>query len=269
VVTIVDCPNTIEDYEMNSYAAALFGTAGCWMTQNLRSTKTSLGTNLTENGDPGTDTSLKYYWYPGQNASVAAGTADDILDSHPEYGLLYTWAAATDRTGINDNEGEGQSKAGNSEGIQGICPTGWHLPSDREWNELEKEIATNPGNYSSQTTAYTNASSYDYGGTTGWRPASSSSDNTCWGRQMKSTTAVNGYTNGTSKTRIEGGFDASLVGYLTSGSADLYGSNAFFWSSSSCNVTAAWRRTLASSGTQVDRDNGSKLVLRSVRCKKD
>jgi uncharacterized protein (TIGR02145 family) len=36
---------------------------------------------------------------------------------------LYTWTAASN----------GQS----GEKVQGICPEGWHLPSDEEWAELE------------------------------------------------------------------------------------------------------------------------------------
>ena len=32
--------------------------------------------------------------------------------------------------------------------IQGICPNGWHLPSDQEWSELEKAIYSNIGKFS-------------------------------------------------------------------------------------------------------------------------
>ncbi|MDR0682516.1 MAG: hypothetical protein LBG15_11815, partial [Dysgonamonadaceae bacterium] len=39
-VTISDC-SSVTDFEGNTYSAAKFGDAGCWMTQNLRSTKRS------------------------------------------------------------------------------------------------------------------------------------------------------------------------------------------------------------------------------------
>ena len=43
------------------------------------------------------------------------------------YGALYTWAAA-----MNGDNGSGA----NPSGVLGVCPTGWHLPSNTEWTEL-------------------------------------------------------------------------------------------------------------------------------------
>jgi uncharacterized protein (TIGR02145 family) len=44
------------------------------------------------------------------------------------YGALYTWSAAVNGNNSTDPE---------LEPIQGVCPDGWHLPSDGEWKELE------------------------------------------------------------------------------------------------------------------------------------
>lgn len=44
------------------------------------------------------------------------------------YGALYTWSAAVN--GLDDIDPE-------LEPIQGVCPDGWHLPSDGDWKELE------------------------------------------------------------------------------------------------------------------------------------
>ncbi|MDR0680304.1 MAG: fibrobacter succinogenes major paralogous domain-containing protein [Dysgonamonadaceae bacterium] len=266
VSTIQDC-SSVQDIEGNCYYAARFGAAGCWMTQNLRSTKSSSVTDLIENGNPGEDSSLKYYWYPGSRASVAAATADDILDSHPEYGLLYTWAAVTGRTGVSDNEGQGESNAGNSENIQGICPDGWHLPSDREWNELEKEIANSA------------EGTYGTGATTAWneswetinnepRPSSGNGH----GSVMKSATKVltsTTATNGTSNDLTANGFDALLVGGADHGNFGGYGTGAYFWSISSRSENFAWCRTLRNNLTGVYRYNIYKYYMRSVRCKKN
>lgn len=42
--------------------------------------------------------------------------------------MLYTWPAAMNgSTGSYSNPSE----------VQGVCPDGWHLPSDEEWKELE------------------------------------------------------------------------------------------------------------------------------------
>jgi uncharacterized protein (TIGR02145 family) len=48
-----------------------------------------------------------------------------------KYGLLYTWQATMNGAGSSDN---------NPSGIQGICPSGWHVPSNSEWCELENYI---------------------------------------------------------------------------------------------------------------------------------
>ena len=43
------------------------------------------------------------------------------------YGRLYTWAAVMN--GVS-------SSSANPSGVQGVCPTGWHVPSDAEWTDL-------------------------------------------------------------------------------------------------------------------------------------
>jgi hypothetical protein len=47
-------------------------------------------------------------------------------DSLKKYGRLYTWDVA-----MNGSK---------EEGTQGICPDGWHLPSDEEWKQLEMAL---------------------------------------------------------------------------------------------------------------------------------
>jgi uncharacterized protein (TIGR02145 family) len=246
------CPSVVKDAESNSYTAGWFGTAGCWMTQNLR-TKGS----LTENGNPGTDTSLKYYWYPGQDASVAAGTADDILEVHPEYGLLYTWAAATGRTGVSSDERNDP----NPPQYQGICPNGWHVPSDYEWTQLEEEIAKSEvGVYSSEgATEWDPSYSTVFGD---WRGAH--------GQKMKSSTAVNGIaTSGTSNASNANGFAALLVGNAVDGISAEYGVVSSFQCSSSASESTFWRRTVGYSVIGVHYQTVPKTVFRPVRCKKN
>uniref|UniRef100_UPI0028061827 fibrobacter succinogenes major paralogous domain-containing protein n=1 Tax=uncultured Fibrobacter sp. TaxID=261512 RepID=UPI0028061827 len=56
-----------------------------------------------------------------------------------KYGRLYTWAAAMDSAGIFSNAGKGCGSGvtcGASGTIRGVCPRGWHLPSDNEWQTL-------------------------------------------------------------------------------------------------------------------------------------
>ena len=52
------------------------------------------------------------------------------------WGRLYDWNTAMD--------GEHSSNA-NPSGIKGVCPAGWHLPSDAEWTELIDYVGENAG----------------------------------------------------------------------------------------------------------------------------
>ncbi len=59
--------------------------------------------------------------------------SNNIENEKDTYGALYTYAAATN----GDNDGT----------TQGICPTGWHLPSDVEWTELKTYLSNNGYGY--------------------------------------------------------------------------------------------------------------------------
>ena len=59
---------------------------------------------------------------------------NDSAEYCSKYGRLYKWAAAV---GKSENEcGNGYACSLPSGNIQGVCPTGWHLPSEREWEYL-------------------------------------------------------------------------------------------------------------------------------------
>ena len=89
-----------------------------WMAENLRYLPSVVG--------PGTGSKTTPYYYVhgynGTDTAEAKATSDYSI-----FGVFYNWAAAMD--------GETSSTA-NPSGIQGICPAGWHLPSDAEWKEL-------------------------------------------------------------------------------------------------------------------------------------
>ena len=52
----------------------------------------------------------------------------DNASNCAKYGRLYTWAAAVNRIG--------QVGAKKKNKVRGVCPDGWHLPGDREWETL-------------------------------------------------------------------------------------------------------------------------------------
>ncbi|MBR5412540.1 MAG: fibrobacter succinogenes major paralogous domain-containing protein [Fibrobacter sp.] len=77
------------------------------------------------------------------------------------YGRLYTWAAAV---GKSESEcGFGQvCNLPAGEDIRGICPEGWHLPSDGEWNALIDAVPNNVAVKLRSTSGWNRAGTDDY-----------------------------------------------------------------------------------------------------------
>jgi uncharacterized protein (TIGR02145 family) len=90
-----------------------------WMAENLAYLPSVVGP------DTGSDTTSYYYVYGYDGTSISAAKA---TENYATYGVLYNWTAA-----MNGAE----SSDANPSGVQGICPDGWHLPSDAEWKQLE------------------------------------------------------------------------------------------------------------------------------------
>lgn len=107
---------TVTDYDGNEYATVVIG-AQCWMRENLRVTHFADGTVV----PPGVTESAAspYYYNPGSAASETQ-----------QFGLLYNLRAA--RHASHDSFTDD-----NPSGMQGICPDGWHLPSNSEFEELQ------------------------------------------------------------------------------------------------------------------------------------
>ena len=137
-----------------------------------------------------------------------------------KYGRLYTWEAA-----------------------RKACPVGWHLPSDAEWNTLEKFVADSL-----------------FGG---WKDSV--------GYALKSRGGWEEY-----KGKPGNGSDAFGFGALPAGGR--YGDGtfdgvleyAFFWSSTENGADSAYSRLLyCRFGTGLFTGRSYKVVAISVRCVKD
>ena len=182
------CPGTptLTDRDGNTYNTVLIGTQ-CWMKENLRTTKYADGTSISQGSS--TSTTTAYWYYPNNNSS-----------NKPTYGLLYNWKAVMRNS---------SSSSSNPSGVQGICPTGWHVPSDAEWTQLT--------DYVSSQSEYVCGSDNRYiakalAGTTGW----SSSTRTC---AVGNTPSQNNST----------GFSALPAGSYYGDYYD-FGNQTFFWS---------------------------------------
>ena len=128
---------TVTDHEGNVYATVQIGNQ-CWMRDNLRTTTSpSTGTYLIPPaGTTPTYTGKQARWYNNDSATYAP----------MNYGLLYNWNAAVDtfntaygETSVNtdDNNGVSVTFSGHR---RGICPAGWHLPSDAEWAAMANYV---------------------------------------------------------------------------------------------------------------------------------
>ena len=64
---------------------------------------------------------------------------NDSVEYCEKYGRLYTWAAAMDSAGVWTDNGK-ECGAGKmcspTYPARGVCPEGWHLPTETEWNAL-------------------------------------------------------------------------------------------------------------------------------------
>jgi uncharacterized protein (TIGR02145 family) len=89
-----------------------------WMTENLKYLPSVVGSTAVSRLTP-------YYYvygYNGTDVNVAKAKLNYSI-----YGVLYNWSAAMSGS---------ESTSANPSRIQGVCPTGWHLPSDAEWGQL-------------------------------------------------------------------------------------------------------------------------------------
>jgi uncharacterized protein (TIGR02145 family) len=101
---------TVTDIDGNTYATVQIGTQN-WMKENLRTTKY-------RNGDVIPTGLSSTQWI---NATSGAWAYyDDNSQYNNPYGKLYNWYAVAD--------------------IRGLCPSGWHVPSESEWKVLVKYL---------------------------------------------------------------------------------------------------------------------------------
>ena len=196
-----------------------------WMAENLRATKYNDGTdipNVTENTDWGNLTTGAYCWY------------DNNPDNGNIYGVLYNWYAV---------------ETGN------LCPTGWHVPTDDEWTEMENYLADHGYNYDGTIGGGRSKIAKALASESGW---SSSSDVGAVGNDDYP------------EYRNKSGFTALPRGYRQY-NGNFYGVGDFgdWWSSTEYDGAHAWGRYMNYDDSNVYRNNYYKKYGFSVRCLRD
>ncbi len=115
------------DLDGDNYAVVTIGEQ-TWMAENLKYLPSVVG------NDTGSETMPYYYVYGYDGTDVQEAKA---TENYNNYGVLYNWTAAMDGS---------TSSSLNPSNVQGICPTGWHLPSDAEWTELSNYLGSENAN---------------------------------------------------------------------------------------------------------------------------
>ncbi len=200
----MSCPSSFTDSrDSKVYTAVLIGNQ-CWMKQNL-----NIGTRIEGTTEQTNNATIEKYCYNNTEANCTT------------YGGLYQW-----------NE---MMQYSTTPGVKGICPTGWHLPTDADWTTL---------------TTYLGGESVSGGrmketGTTHW-----ASPNT-------------GATNSSGFTALPGGYRN------TDGSFGSLSYDGLWWSSTEHSSSDAWYRDMGYYDADVDRYGNLKSYGFSVRCLKD
>jgi uncharacterized protein (TIGR02145 family) len=154
---------------------------------------------------------------------------------------------------------------------QGICPKGWHLPSDAEWYTLEKYLDSGVETKTIGTNVY--YADQVEGSNDGWKGAFSWADGV--GAKLMCTAAGLGYNNATLNncTDAAGGTVApklSLGGWKGGGT---WSDGTVLWSASQSSAVSAMIRQLSSDSSQSARYSYAKSNNNShhfsVRCIKD
>ena len=224
--------NAVTDIDGNKYDAVKIGNQ-VWMASNLRTTRYADGTAIPL-GDTASMTE-PYRYAPGTYESN-----EENMVNVPAYGYLYNWAAVMHGA---------ESSDANPSGVQGICPKGWHVPSDAEWTQLTDYMKTRPEYMSSGNSTYIAKA---LAATWGWE---SSSDPDAVGYEPSTTNNATGF--------------SALPAGTYKGIYNNFGIHAKFWSTTETNSNWAWFRCLYYTNANVDRSYGTRGCGFSVRCVRD
>jgi uncharacterized protein (TIGR02145 family) len=186
----------------------------CWFADNL-------ATDQYRNGDA-IPTGLSMANWQTTTAGTYA-INNNTASNDVTYGKLYNWFTTVD--------------------TRGLCPTGWHVPTDCEWMYLENSLGMSL--QEQELTGYRGSEGGALKATTGWNAPNT------------------GATNSSGFTALPGGYR------FYGGTYNFIGYDGVWWSSAVDNSDLAWYRELNYNGSSVYRDSTSKQVGFSIRCLKD
>jgi uncharacterized protein (TIGR02145 family) len=167
------------------------------------------------------------------NGTIEKYCYNNEPDSCTKYGGLYHWGEMMQYT--------------TQQGAQGICPPGWHLPTDEEWKVLE-------GATDSQYKI--GDPEWDIGGD--WRGYDA-------GTNLKTTSGW--FANGQGTELF--GFSGLPGGNCRNGHFNPIGRYGCWWASTEFSYNYAWFRQLSYNSPEVRRNDYDNDYGFSVRCLRD
>jgi uncharacterized protein (TIGR02145 family) len=209
----ISIKNTVSDIDGNVYNIVVIGKQ-FWMKENLK-------TQHYSNGKPIETGLTDAQWKDDTIGAYSLYSNNSTNDS--VFGKLYNWYAVADP--------------------RGLCPTGWHVPSDKDWNELIKAIDPTANTFCSACTQSTTA-----------------------GGAMKEIELVKwaspnfGATNSSGFSGLPGGCRDYDGTYLE------IGNQGHWWSATQASTLDAYYFYLDFSNSNINRLNYFKTNGQSVRC---
>lgn len=236
---IVPVQGTATDIDGNVYRTLQIGTQ-VWMIENLKTTRLNDGTAIV---DPAQYLISKNYFGLQASSFPNGGWGVDVVDpnNHSQYVLKSTNPAYC----IYNNLPSNKINYGNlynwfAVNSGKLAPSGWHVPTDAEWDILLRYVA----DFNNNNLPYFNS-----------------------GGNLKS---VGGWNSPNTGATNKSGFAALAGGYRSSATFNGIGDQAYFWSSTPRGQYEASAKNLSkgSSGLAVVSGNISLLAC-SVRCIKN
>ncbi|MBK7028009.1 MAG: fibrobacter succinogenes major paralogous domain-containing protein [Bacteroidales bacterium] len=215
-------PVTVTDTSGNVYPTITLGTQ-TWMAENLKTTKYNDGTDIplvTENNEWFNLTTAAYCWYNNDETAFKE-----------TYGALYNGYAVNTK----------------------LCPSGWHIPSNSDWEDLELFLQDHGYNYDGTTTG--NKYAKALATATGWT--------------FHTGTGTVGNTDYPEK-RNATGFSGYPAGYrINWGTSYHSGDQTFWWSSNEASSEAIYYLSITNNYASAAIYYSAKSTGFSVRCLKD
>ena len=189
-------------HEGYDYSTVLIGDQ-CWFSENCRYLPEVSPSSEESETDP------YYYVYGYEGTDVTAAQA---TENYQTYGVLYNWPAVM---------------------TEGICPTGWHVPSDAEFTQLTDFLGGEDIAGGKMKEA-----GYDH-----------------WPYPNTAATNSSGFTGLGGGSRYSGGF--------------IYIENTGYWWSASESGSHSWNRRLGRYNDDVYHYSSTRLNGFSARCVRD